>query len=94
MVEDATITATVKSKMLWSRYVEGIKANVDTARGKVTLTGSADSTEAKDFAAKNRHEYPRRAFGGQPAGGRLLRSLASSHGRWAPISPTDGLPRR
>ena len=52
VVDDATITATVKSKMLWSRYVEGIKANVDTTRGKVTLTGTADSTEAKDFAAK------------------------------------------
>ena len=52
MVEDATITATVKSKMLWSRFVEGIKANVHTTRGKVTLSGTADSAEAKGFAEK------------------------------------------
>ncbi|HET9473648.1 MAG TPA: BON domain-containing protein [Steroidobacteraceae bacterium] len=52
MVEDANITATVKSKMLWSRYVEGIKANVHTTRGKVTLSGTADSAEARDFAEK------------------------------------------
>jgi len=52
VVKDATITATVRSKMLWSRYIDGIKANVDTTRGKVTLSGSADSSEAKDFAAR------------------------------------------
>ena len=52
VVEDATITATVKSKMLWSRFVEGIKANVHTTRGKVTLSGTADSAEAKGFAEK------------------------------------------
>ena len=52
VVEDATITATVKSKVLWSRYVEGIKANVHTARGKVTLSGTTDSAEARNFAEK------------------------------------------
>ena len=52
IVGDATITATVKSKMLWSRHNDGIKANVETARGKVTLSGSADSSEARDFATK------------------------------------------
>jgi len=52
VVGDLTITASVKSKMLWSRYGEGIRANVDTTRGKVTLSGAADNAEAKEFAAK------------------------------------------
>ena len=49
-VDDATITSTVKSKLLWSRYADGLSANVDTKRGKVILTGTANSEEAKDAA--------------------------------------------
>jgi osmotically-inducible protein OsmY len=52
LVDDATITSTVKSKMLWSRHGEGIKAIVDSVRGVVTISGSADSEEAKEFAGK------------------------------------------
>ena len=52
LVDDATITSTVKSKMLWSRHGEGIKAIVDCVRGVVTISGTADSAEAKDFAGK------------------------------------------
>ena len=50
VVDDATITSTVKSKLLWSRYADGLTANVDTNRGKVMLTGTADSKETKDAA--------------------------------------------
>jgi osmotically-inducible protein OsmY len=49
-VDDATITATVKSKLMWSKYAEGLSTNVDTKNGKVTLQGKADSAAAKDFA--------------------------------------------
>jgi osmotically-inducible protein OsmY len=49
-IDDATITATVKSKLLWSRYENGLSTNVDTKAGKVTLQGTADSAAAKDLA--------------------------------------------
>lgn len=52
VIDDATITSEVKSKMLWSRYADGLTANVDTTRGKVKLSGTAESQEAKDAAGK------------------------------------------
>lgn len=52
VVDDATITAAVKSKLLWSKYADGLKTDVDTDFGKVTLKGSADSKAAKEFAAR------------------------------------------
>lgn len=52
VVDDATTTAAVKSKLLWNKHADGLSANVDTNRGKVTLTGTAHSKEAKDLAEK------------------------------------------
>lgn len=52
VVDDATITSAVKSKLLGSRHADGLTADVDTARGKVKLTGSASSAEARDAAGK------------------------------------------
>ncbi|MCH8496857.1 MAG: BON domain-containing protein [Marinobacter sp.] len=49
-ISDASITATVKSKLLWSRHSQGLSANVETVSGKVTLEGTADSTAAKEMA--------------------------------------------
>jgi hyperosmotically inducible protein len=43
MVDDATITASVKSKLLWSKFADGLKIDVDTDAGKVTLKGAIDS---------------------------------------------------
>jgi len=57
-VEDATITAAVKSKLLASRHADGLTADVDTMRGRVKLTGFASSAESKDAAgalAMNTH---------------------------------------
>lgn len=51
-IDDATVTSSVKSKLLWSRYADGLKVDVDTNRGKVKLTGTADSQDAKDVAGK------------------------------------------
>lgn len=51
VIDDATITAAVKSKLLWSKYTDGLATNVDTKFGRVTLLGTADSTAAKDHAA-------------------------------------------
>jgi hyperosmotically inducible protein len=50
--DDATITSTVKSKLLWSRYADGLTTDVDTNRGKVKLSGTADTVEAKDAAGR------------------------------------------
>jgi hyperosmotically inducible periplasmic protein len=57
-VEDATITAAVKSKLLSSRHADGLTADVATMRGKVKLTGFAGSAESKEAAgtlAMNTH---------------------------------------
>jgi hyperosmotically inducible protein len=51
-IDDATITSTVKSKLLWSRYADGLTADVDTRRGKVNLTGTAETADAKIFAGR------------------------------------------
>jgi osmotically-inducible protein OsmY len=51
-VDDATITATVKSKLLWSRHTDGLKTTVVTKSGKVFLTGTADSSAAKELAGR------------------------------------------
>ncbi|TDR47636.1 osmotically-inducible protein OsmY [Tahibacter aquaticus] len=50
--EDATITATVKSKLLWSEHTDGLDINVDTASGVVTLRGKVPTAEGKDLAAR------------------------------------------
>jgi hyperosmotically inducible periplasmic protein len=52
LVDDATISCRVKSKVLWSRHGVGIRAHVDTARGVVNLSGTAHTDEARDFAGK------------------------------------------
>jgi osmotically-inducible protein OsmY len=51
-MDDATITAAVKSKLLWSRYTEGLKTTVMTKSGRVSLTGTADSAAAKELAGR------------------------------------------
>ncbi len=50
--DDATTTASVKSKFLWSGEVDGLDINVDTHRGVVTLNGTADSEANKELAEK------------------------------------------
>jgi osmotically-inducible protein OsmY len=42
-VEDATITAKVKSKLLWNRNTNGLDINVTTEQGVATLKGMVDS---------------------------------------------------
>lgn len=49
-IDDATVTAKVKSKLLWSTYADGMSTNVDTKMGKVTMTGTAASATAKELA--------------------------------------------
>jgi hyperosmotically inducible protein len=49
---DAAITAKVKTKLLADPEVGGLKINVDTLDGKVTLTGTAESAAQKTEAGK------------------------------------------
>jgi len=49
---DATTTATVKSKLLWNRNTEGLDINVGTRNGVVTLQGNTDSAESKELAER------------------------------------------
>lgn len=48
--EDATLTATVKSKLLWNSVTEALNIQVDSKAGVVTLKGQAQSAEAKLLA--------------------------------------------
>ncbi len=48
--DDATLTAMVKSKLLWNSNTEGLDIDVDTQNGVVTLKGSARTAEAKELA--------------------------------------------
>ncbi|MBU0911060.1 MAG: BON domain-containing protein [Gammaproteobacteria bacterium] len=46
IIDDASITAAVKSKLIWSRYVD----SSTTKKGMVTLTGTAENKAAVDLA--------------------------------------------
>ncbi len=51
-VSDATVTASVKSRLLWNQHTDGLDIQVDTRDGIVTLTGSADSAASKELAER------------------------------------------
>jgi osmotically-inducible protein OsmY len=48
--DDATLTATIKSKLLWNSVTEGLNIDVSAAKGVVTLKGQAKDAEAKQLA--------------------------------------------
>ncbi|MFA5677814.1 MAG: BON domain-containing protein [Pseudomonas sp.] len=50
--DDATTTATVKSKLLWNRNTEGLDIKVSTRNGVVTLDGQAASSAASELAER------------------------------------------
>ncbi|MFA7554995.1 MAG: BON domain-containing protein [Spongiibacteraceae bacterium] len=49
-MKDATITASVKTKLLASSNVSGLSINVDTKNSHVTLKGNVDTETQKDLA--------------------------------------------
>ncbi len=51
-ITDATITAAVKSKLMWTRHADGLDTEVSTSFGKVTLEGTAESEGARDLAGR------------------------------------------
>lgn len=52
VVDDATITTAVKSKLLWSKHTEGMDTKVVTHNGKVELSGTVATQQAKQQAEK------------------------------------------
>ena len=52
LVDDASITSAIKSKLMWSKDTGGLTTKVDTKRGQVTLVGTADSAAARDLAGR------------------------------------------
>ena len=52
VVEDASISAAVKSKLIWSKYTDAQAVAGETLGGKVTLTGVAASAKAKELAGR------------------------------------------
>ena len=52
VIDDATVTSAVKSKLLWSKYTSGLTTDVDTKQGRVTLKGTAESGAASDLASR------------------------------------------
>ena len=51
-IDDATITASVKTKLLADERTKGFDINVDTRQGRVILSGGADSATAKQAATE------------------------------------------
>lgn len=52
IIDDASITAAIKSKLLWSKHTDGLDVNVDTSAGAVKLIGVADTAESKELAGR------------------------------------------
>ena len=48
MVDDASITSAINSKILWSKLSDTTETNIDTYQSKVTLTGLVSSQEDSD----------------------------------------------
>ena len=42
----------MKSKLLWSKRTDGLTTDVDTKRGRVTMTGTADTPSERDVATR------------------------------------------
>lgn len=52
VLEDASITASVKSRLLWNDTTDGLDIEVDTVNGRVSLTGDATTQAEKDLASR------------------------------------------
>lgn len=52
VLEDASITASVKSRLLWSNVTDGLDIEVDTVDQRVTLSGAAETQAEKDMATR------------------------------------------
>ncbi len=51
-IDDASVTAAIKSKLLWSKHTDGRNIAVETKNGRVTLRGDAATKESRDYAGR------------------------------------------
>ena len=51
-IDDASITALVKTSLLYHRSTSAVSTKVETKEGVVTLTGKAKTAAGKDLAGK------------------------------------------
>jgi osmotically-inducible protein OsmY len=51
-IDDAGITAKIKSKLMWGKNTDGMSTNVDTKYGRVTLRGTAQSAAERDLVGR------------------------------------------
>ncbi|WP_394561066.1 BON domain-containing protein [Aquipseudomonas alcaligenes] len=51
-IDDAGITAKIKSKLMWGKSTDGMSTNVDTKSGRVILRGTAQSAAERDLAGR------------------------------------------
>lgn len=51
-IDDASITAAVKSKLVWSKNTDGMSTSVETKSGRVTLRGTAESSAERELAGR------------------------------------------
>ncbi|WP_277373461.1 BON domain-containing protein [Pseudomonas sp. AA-38] len=51
-LEDATLAATVKSKLLWNSNTRGLDIQVRSENGAITLSGQAQTAAAKELAGE------------------------------------------
>lgn len=52
LIDDATITTAVKSRLLWSKYADSLNTKVQTQLGRVTLSGTAATAAAKNYTGQ------------------------------------------
>ena len=50
IVDDGTITAAIKTKLIRSKYVDAVKVDIDTHNGIVTLNGKVSNFIAREQA--------------------------------------------
>ncbi len=51
-LDDATVKARVKSRLLWNTRTEGLDIGVESHAGLVTLSGETDSAQARELAGR------------------------------------------
>lgn len=52
VIDDATVTAAVKSRLAWSKNIDSMAIRVETKSGRVALTGTAANSDAKESAGR------------------------------------------
>jgi hypothetical protein len=65
-LEDASLAATVKSKLLWNSNTRGLDIQVKSETGNITLSGHAQTPAAKELAGPAGGQYRWCARGVQP----------------------------